>query len=103
MKLSDLGEFGFIDKMRTWLPSSQVPVGVGDDAAVIRPAGGGAIVAASDALVEGVHFRLDWSSATDVGFKAVSVNVSDIAAMGAEPRWLLLALCAPGSIDSEIL
>lgn len=103
MKLSDLGEFGFIDKMRTWLPSGQVPVGIGDDAAVMRPAGGEEIVAASDALVEGVHFRLDWSTAADVGFKAVSVNVSDIAAMGAEPRWLLLALCAPGSIDSDVL
>ncbi len=102
MDLSDLGEFGFIERMRTWLPPGSVPVGVGDDAAV-ADLGGSRLVATADALVEGVHFRLDWSTASDVGFKAVSVNVSDVAAMGAEPKWLLLVLCAPPSLSEDVL
>ena len=102
MNLGDLGEFGFIERMRAWLPPSMSAVGIGDDAAVI-PFGDRSLVASTDALVEGVHFRLDWSSPADIGFKAVSVNVSDLAAMGATPRWLLLALGAPPSTSQEIL
>ncbi len=107
MKLSDLGEFGFIDKMRAWLPAPMLDgaalVGIGDDAAVARLRDGTSLVATVDALVEGVHFRLDWSSAADVGFKAVSVNVSDLAAMGAQPRYLLVVLCAPPTLDEDTL
>jgi thiamine-monophosphate kinase len=64
---------------------------------------GSSLVATSDALVEGLHFRWDWSSPADVGYKAVCVNVSDLAAMGADPRWLLLALCVPPSTPTERL
>jgi thiamine-monophosphate kinase len=103
VKLSDLGEFGFIDRLRDWLPAGDAIVGVGDDAAVVRMRDGGDLVASSDALIEGVHFRLDWSTASDVGFKAVSVNVSDLAAMGAEPRFLLVVLAAPASIEDDVL
>ena len=102
MNLSDLGEFGFIDRMRSWLPPGSAVVGIGDDAAV-ADIEGSRIVATADALVEGVHFRLDWSTASDVGFKSVSVNVSDLAAMGAVPRWLLLVLCAPPSAGADVL
>lgn len=102
MQLSDLGEFGFIDEMRSWLRPAEALVGVGDDAAITE-FGKSRLVATTDALVEDVHFRFDWSSTSDVGAKAVSVNVSDIAAMGATPRWLLVVVCAPVSTDVETL
>jgi thiamine-monophosphate kinase len=104
VKLSDLGESGLIDELRRLLPDGEdVTVGVGDDAAVVRTRGGSSVVVSTDALVDRVHFRLDWSSPADVGHKAVSVNVSDIAAMGAEPRWILVALCAPGDLDTDVV
>jgi thiamine-monophosphate kinase len=107
VKLSELGEFGLIDVLRRRLASAGdaegVVVGIGDDAAVTRTRAGATIVSTTDALVEDVHFRLDWSSAADVGFKAASVNVSDIAAMGAEPRWLLVALCAPPGLSADVV
>ncbi len=103
LELRDLGEFGFLERVRRWLPEGAVPVGIGDDAAVARVRDGSSLVATTDALVEGTHFRWDWSSPADVGYKSVSVNVSDLAAMGAEPRWLLLALCAPPSTPDERL
>ena len=103
MTLGELGEFGFLEQVRTWLPSGSALVGIGDDAAVVKPSYGTSLVASTDALVEGAHFRWDWSSPADVGYKAVAVNVSDLAAMGAEPRWLLLALCAPASTPTDRL
>lgn len=66
-------------------------LGIGDDAAVVR-AGAGDTVLTLDVLVEDVHFRRDTISAHDLGAKSVTVNVSDVAAMGASPRWVLLGL-----------
>src|SRR4051812_24598659 len=63
----------------------EVIVGPGDDAAVLA-APSGQLVLAADALIEGVHFDLGFTSARDLGYKAVVVNLSDIAAMGASPR-----------------
>lgn len=103
MDLSGLGEFGFLDRVKQWTPQGEAVVGIGDDAAVARLRDGTALVATVDALVEGVHFRWDWSKPADVGYKAVSVNVSDLAAMGAEPRWILLTLCAPPQTSEEVL
>lgn len=103
MDLGDIGEFGFLERVRDWIPLGSALVGVGDDAAVVRLRDGTALVATADALVESIHFRWDWSAPADVGYKAVTVNVSDLAAMGAEPRWLLLVLGAPPSTSSDVL
>ncbi len=71
-----------------------VVVGIGDDAAVVRPPAGAEIVVCTDTLVEGVHF-LPGADASALGHKALAVNLSDLAAMGAEPAWATLALTLP--------
>lgn len=69
----------------------RVKVGVGDDGAILRPKAGRDLVTVIDTLVAGVHFP-DCLSAEDVGYRAVAVNVSDVAAMGGKPRWMTVAL-----------
>lgn len=103
MRISDLGEFGFLERVRQWIGATSAPVGIGDDAAVVGVAAAARVVAAADAMVEGVHFRWQWSEPADVGWKAVTVNVSDIAAMGAEPRWVLVTLGVPPDTSEERL
>ena len=71
--------------------------GVGDDAAVL-PAPDGRVVASTDLLIEGRHFRREWSVAADIGVKAAAQNLADIAAMGAAPTALLFGLAVPGEI-----
>lgn len=80
----------------------RVLLGIGDDAAVLAPTG--RVVATTDTLVEGVHFRLDWMSPSDAGRRAVAVNLSDLAAMAARPLALLLALEIPRAMnDRDVL
>jgi thiamine-monophosphate kinase len=74
-----------------------VLLGPGDDAAVVA-APDGRVVASTDVLVDGRHFRRDWSSARDIGHRAAAANLADIAAMGAVPTALLVALCAPADL-----
>ncbi len=78
--------------------ADRVVLGPGDDAAVLT-AEDGSVVVSTDMLVQGQHFRLDWSSAQDVGHKAAAQNLADIAAMGAVPTGLLVALAAPADTD----
>jgi len=93
--LGSLGEFGLIDALSAWLPPGpRTLVGIGDDAAVLATPDG-RVVATTDFLLEGRHFRLDWSSAADVGHKAAARSLADVAAMGARPTGLLVALAAP--------
>lgn len=73
-----------------------VIIGIGDDAAVLRPAAGRELLLVVDTLVAGVHFPEDLT-AEDIGFRCVAVNLSDIAAMGGRPRWMTLALTMPQS------
>ena len=91
----DVGEFGLIAAVVERLGTSpSVLLGPGDDAAVVL-APDGRVVATTDVLVEDVHFRLDWSTAYDVGRKAAAANLADVAAMGATGTALLVGLAAP--------
>ena len=74
--------------------SNDVLLGVGDDAAVVHVPDGYQLVTAVDTIVEGVHFPTN-SSAEDIAFRALAVNLSDMAAMGAIPKWFTLSLCVP--------
>ena len=95
--IRDFGERRLIERIRSRFgaPSHLLPVGIGDDAAVAAPVRGALQVLTTDALVEGVHFDPNYSSFADIGYKALAVNVSDIAAMGAAPRLALLSLMLP--------
>jgi len=96
--VAELGEFGLIAAIRALLPVGSVQVvGIGDDAAVIR-APDRRVVASTDLLVEGRHFRRDWSGAFDIGSKAAAQNLADIAAMGASPTALLVGFATPGDL-----
>jgi thiamine-monophosphate kinase len=96
--VADLGEFGLIAAIAALLPASSAdPVGIGDDAAVVR-APDGRVVATTDLLVEGRHFRREWSSASDIGAKAAAQNLADVAAMGASPTALLVGFATPGDL-----
>ena len=77
-----------------------VPVGPGDDAAVVG-APGGSVVATTDSMVRGRDWRDEWSSAHDVGVKVAAQNLADIAAMGAEPTALLVSLVADPDLEVE--
>ena len=84
--------------MSAWLPPGpRTLVGIGDDAAVLATPDG-RVVATTDFLLEGRHFRRDWSGAADVGHKAAARSLADLAAMGAEPSALLVALAAPADL-----
>ena len=108
VKLSDLGEFGLIERLAGMLPAEGSPdliVGIGDDAAVWR-AGSEYLIATTDTMVEGVHFVAGQAPWADVGWKALAVNVSDIAAMGGTPLFALVTLALPPEMpvdDVEVL
>jgi thiamine-monophosphate kinase len=76
---------------------------VGDDAAVLRPTPGRRLVVTTDVVVEGRHFSAALSDPEDWGWKAVAVNLSDIAAMGAEARWLVVAMTLPPETGTALL
>jgi thiamine-monophosphate kinase len=95
--ISSIGERGLIDRLRRRLGPTPdfVRIGVGDDAAVLVPARGMQDAITTDSLIEGVHFRRDSTTAKAIGHKALAVNLSDLAAMGATPRAALLSLAMP--------
>jgi thiamine-monophosphate kinase len=97
--LAELGERELIARLRRRLPppGPEVLVGLGDDTAAVSW-GGETLLLTTDTLLEGVHFRRSTATLRDIGAKAIAVNVSDIAAMGGEPRYALLALALPPSL-----
>ena len=101
--VAELGEFGLIRAVteNRRQPASTL-LGPGDDAAVIA-ASDGRVVASTDVLVQGVHFRLDWSTPEQVGRKAIAVNLADIAAMGAVPTSVLVGLACPGDTPAKVI
>ena len=99
--VGELGEVALIEAVTARLASTaRVLVGPGDDAAVIA-ADDGRVVATTDVLVEGRHFRRDWSGGADVGVRAAAANLADIAAMGAVPTALLVGLAVPGDLPVQ--
>ncbi|WCC79133.1 thiamine-phosphate kinase [Cutibacterium equinum] len=98
--MSEVGEFPLISSIVKDLPMGRaVTLGPGDDGAVFQV--DGSVVVSTDVLVEEVHFRRRWSTPTDVGRKAVAVNVSDIEAMGAVPVALVVGFSAPGDLPAS--
>jgi len=98
-----VGEFGVIARVLARSGTAALAeVGPGDDAAVLRTPDG-RVVACTDVLVEGRHFRRDWSSGEDVGHKAAAANLADIAAMGAVPTALLVGLACPATTPAAWL
>ncbi|MCU0283630.1 MAG: thiamine-phosphate kinase [Candidatus Nanopelagicales bacterium] len=102
--ISDVGEFGLVERIAAALagqPAGGVEVGIGDDAAVVRLPGDGRAVVSTDMLVEGRHFRRDWSTGADVGARAAAQNLIDIAVMGARGTTLVVALGLPADLPVE--
>ena len=95
--IASLGEGALIERIRRRAGSSPawLQIGIGDDAAVYAPDRGALQVVTSDGLVEDIHFEVRRTTPAAIGYKAVAVNLSDLAAMGAEPRGILLNLTLP--------
>jgi len=101
MKLSRLGEFGLIERIRRMTATGpSVRIGIGDDCAWVKHAAGSSLITA-DLLIEGVHFDLKWTSLFALGYKSLAVNLSDIAAMGGVPAYAIVSLGIPATFASQ--
>jgi thiamine-monophosphate kinase len=102
--LSDLGEFALIERIERALRRARaaqgpaVVLGIGDDAALLRVRAGEQVAVSTDALVESVHFRWSAEAPAAIGRRALVAALSDLAAMGARPLGVVVALAAPGSL-----
>ncbi len=105
MHLRELGEFGIIDRIKDGAIADPegVIVGIGDDAAVFRPETGLYQLLTTDMLVERVHFLLDKTTPWQLGYKAIAVNLSDIAAMGGRPRHAVVSVGLPERLPVEFV
>jgi thiamine-monophosphate kinase len=106
MKIKDIGgEFALIDQLDRIIsvPHEDLIVGVGDDAAVIRiaPPPAPYLLATTDMLAEGSHFKRAWATPEQIGIKAAACNLSDIAAMGGTPTWMFISLALTQDIEAE--
>lgn len=105
MKLKEIGEFGLIRRIRSSLKDSQgkAVLGIGDDGAALKIAPGKLALFTLDTLVENTHFKWDYASAGDVGWKALAVNISDIAAMGGIPTYCVVGLGLSGTLKIDLV
>ena len=105
MKLKEIGEFGFIDRIAPLgsLRAEGVVKGIGDDCAVISIGGPEHLLVTTDLLVENVHFFMHWAPPEVIGAKALTANLSDIAACGGIPRDVFISLAIPETLDVEWL
>ncbi|MBM4328690.1 MAG: thiamine-phosphate kinase [Deltaproteobacteria bacterium] len=105
MKLKEIGEFGFIDRVAPLgrIRAEGVVKGIGDDCAVVAVDGPDYLLVTTDLLVERVHFLMDWAPAEVIGRKALAVNLSDIAACGGIPLDAFISLAIPEDLDVEWL
>jgi thiamine-monophosphate kinase len=100
-RASESGIVATIRRLAAMGSQTGVRLGIGDDCAVLAPTPGRSLVATTDLLLEDVHFRRRWAEPADIGWKALAVNLSDIASMGADPRWALVALACPETTECE--
>lgn len=103
LRVSEAGEHAILERIRQRIPPAPpgLVVGIGDDAAVVAPDRGAFQILTTDVLVEGVHFERRFSSAADIGSKALAVNISDVASMGGAPRYALLSLMLPAELPVD--
>lgn len=100
MKLSEIGEFGLIKGIEMIAEKGEgVVMGVGDDAAVLRPSPGKVLLVTTDCLIEGVHFKLTFTDYYNLGRKALAINLSDIGGCGGAPTAFLVSLAIPPETD----
>ncbi len=95
LRVQDLGEQGLLQRLQRFCP----PEVVGDDGAIVTLSPGKSLVVTTDALVDGVHFSDRTTSAADAGWRAAAANLSDLAAMGADPLGITVALGLPGGVQ----
>ncbi len=103
MKIGSIGEFGLIERIKGCVAAGDrsVLIGIGDDAAVVEGRPGLYRLITSDAFVEGVHFKREFARPWQIGWKIMAANLSDIAAMGGEPRWVVVSVALPEAVSVE--
>ncbi len=104
MRLGEVGEFNFIDRIAalTGHSGAEVLVGIGDDAAVLDTGSPEKLIVTTDAMVEGVHFRTEWLTYEEIGWRAMAACLSDIAAMGARPVATFASVALPADLDADL-
>ena len=98
-----IGEDDLVRRIRAAAAADRdgVLVGIGDDCAVLELTPGARLIATTDLLIEDVHFRRRYATPPDIGWKALAVNISDVAAKGARSRWALVALACPAATTAD--
>ena len=101
--LKTIGEFGLIRQLQRQWPASSpwIITGIGDDAAVLKTRPGQQLLISTDVLIEGVHFDLNYQTPKDLGWRAGAANLSDIAAMGGTPLYLLVSMALPVRVPPQ--